>query len=182
MADLNVDLLSGKARGIARTNRIVKWQKKAVWIILGLFLVISFGVFAWWGFEVNRKSKIEKRQRRLLAELEDRSDLQGRYMLTKEVLFQADQILGVRKDFEGVLSDAYSLLPPGSVARGINFGDNNVSLQVSNDGVQEYASLIRNLEVVEDHDRFQSATVVSSTRLRDGSWTANLVFNFKKAL
>ena len=182
MADLNVDLLSGKARGIAQTNRIVKWQKRFVWIILGVFLFISIGVFSWWGFEVNRKSQTEQRQKRLLAELEDRSALQGRYMLTKEVLFQADQILGVRKDFEGVLSDAYSLLPPGSVARGINFGDKEVSLQVSNDGVQKYASLIRNLEAVEDHERFKSAIIASSTRSQDGSWTANLVFNFKKAL
>lgn len=182
MADLNVDLLSGKARGIAQTNRVVKWQKRFVWILLGLFLFASFSVFSWWGFEVNRKSQTEQRQQRLLEELEGRSALQSRYMLTKEVLFQADQILGARKDFEGVLSDAYSLLPPGSVARGINFGDKDVSLQVNNGGVQEYASLIRSLEAAEDHDRFQSATVVSSTRSQDGSWTANLVFSFKKAL
>lgn len=184
MAKLKVDLLSGKAKGIAQTNRIVRWQKKAVWGLLGLFVTAAVVIYAWWGWEVNRQSRLGNRQERVLEELKDRSDLQVRYMLNKEILFQSERILQARKDFQGVLEDAYALLPSGSVVRGVNFGEKEVSLQVSNQGVQEYAEMIRRLEAVDQvgHERFASAELSSSSRDETGVWIAKLKISFKEAL
>lgn len=176
-----VNLVSKQIKKIGKNNKTVSYLKLAAEGILLVFVVALFGFFGFLFYRNNQVVEKTNKAQALLQEVSEKADTEFRYRYLLGVLDEAEEIMETRKDFQGILQEVYSLVPPIAVIDRVSFVDDVVVLTVLVGGVQSASLVIDNMEkIAESNELFDRVSMTSMKRSSEGIYTIDLQLGLKK--
>ena len=181
---ISVNLASKEVLKIAKANQLIDRLKLASVLAVVVFVIIvgaDYGYF----FLTNRQvasvsSDIEVVSGQITQMAE--TELWSRRLLS--VAEEADRLVGLRKDFAGVLLDVYDLLPDEVMIEAVRFEGDVVVVEVMTNGVQAMSRALAVLSTVtvQDSARFDEVALSSVRRNDQGLYILRIELGLREAI
>ena len=165
---ISVNLASKEVLKIAKANQLIDRLKLASVLAVVVFVIIvgaDYGYF----FLTNRQvASVSSDIEVVSGQITQMAETELWYRRLLSVAEEADRLVGLRKDFAGVLLDVYDLLPDEVMIEAVRFEGDVVVVEVMTNGVQAMSRALAVLSTVtvQDSARFDEVAL-SSVRRND---------------
>lgn len=176
-----VNLLPISVKEIRKTNERVGLLKRICEVGLGVFVLLVMGCFGWFFLLNQQISAWKGRETEVTTQLRALSGQEVLYRRFLGVTSAVDQIIVGRRDFVGMLSEVYSLVPDGSFIGGLEFVEDGVLLAVTSRDVHEFSEVVARLNTVNStNSSFENIVLTGVSRSLDGRYDFGVELKTKK--
>lgn len=180
---IKVNLINKKRQKYAGRN----WTRLTIYALFGIFTAYFAGASLYVVISLSslgRKIKtVESESASISATMLKNNEKLSRFVLTKLILTQIQDINKSRFHYKEYLDQISSLLPMGSSLAGIDFKTKGwISLTVNTEGVYDFASLEKTFfdeRVWEKNEYFSGSYVEGISRNGDGTYSTRLQLELK---
>jgi hypothetical protein len=170
-----LNLLPKTQQKVKRANQIVTILVVFSRVVVLLFLMVLVGEYGWAAL-TNQQIKNTKSQITALeAEIQQQSDIEGKYLYYQQVLNSATTIVEKRKNFLDSLSELYSRLEPGVAIEGVTFTDASLLFTGRAPNVQVFSKTLDNFRQPRGSQTlFGDSILQAANRDPDGKYSFKL--------
>lgn len=177
-----INLLS-KKRGIQKRRNYVSLGTLVVFVVVTLYFLTQVVMVIARTVVVNRNMrKVNSETRSLSAQLLRDNEKLAQFVLTKAILGEISKLRAGQFDYSAYLSQIQSLIPVGSSIAGVDFQMTGiVSVRLLSGNIGYFSDLekaIRSADLTQTS--FDSVTVLSVARDKDGRYRTDVLFGIKK--
>lgn len=170
-----------RIRNIGRTLTYLKMVSRAVAVGLALIVVLEYA----WVFQIqNQLKKTNEQIDSLQATLQEQFPVEIKYLQDQRILQQANVIITKRKNYQGVLSSLYALLPSDVALSSLSFSNRVLIISTLSKDVQSMSTLFANVQKlgVDKSKVFGDIAMTDNKRNESGQYNTSWEIELLNAL